>query len=374
MKIKETIFNIRQKIGWMRHPEQDQIEKYISGELDEKESIAVGKHISKCNKCRTKVRLISSFDIIWESWNAKTHNIAYQMYEATKNSDLLKVKEKNLSQNIISIFKKKIIKRRRVRYSYAFGAVFSFVAIFISVILLYSPKDNNEWQRIDPTLFEDYFVKQKEIFIPDEKTEEFTGETPKISVLFDSSGTLWTVRQSDMALGDSSGTFWMVGQNGTVIKHTAKEPSSLKNTGNERPNAALRLEKIGNAYFSMGQYEKAIEYYEKALASDLKTYGSDHPDVATNWNSQGMVYFSMGHYERAVKHYDNALALTFKTDRNEHIDVGMEWNRLALEYNKLGKSKKALECYEKALKIFEALLGKDHPYTKSVIKSLRKCP
>jgi len=35
----------------------------------------------------------------------------------------------------------------------------------------------------------------------------------------------------------------------------------------------------------LGQYEKAIEYFELTLASDLKTYGEDHPKLKTTANN-----------------------------------------------------------------------------------------
>ena len=39
-----------------------------------------------------------------------------------------------------------------------------------------------------------------------------------------------------------------------------------------------------------GNNEKALEYYEKALAIDKKTHGEEHPDVATSLNNIGLVY------------------------------------------------------------------------------------
>jgi tetratricopeptide (TPR) repeat protein len=78
----------------------------------------------------------------------------------------------------------------------------------------------------------------------------------------------------------------------------------------------------------MGKYDRAIQYYEKALAGDLKTFGSDHPDVASDWNNLGMAWQALGKYDKAIQYY------------------------------------------EKALKIFEEFLGKDHPKTKIVRENL----
>ncbi|MCK5230769.1 MAG: tetratricopeptide repeat protein, partial [Desulfobulbaceae bacterium] len=40
------------------------------------------------------------------------------------------------------------------------------------------------------------------------------------------------------------------------------------------------LNEAGLLAYTLGQYRKAVEYFEQALASGLKTCGEDHPDVA----------------------------------------------------------------------------------------------
>ena len=40
----------------------------------------------------------------------------------------------------------------------------------------------------------------------------------------------------------------------------------------------------------MFKYEKALEFYEKALKIRLKKLGEDHPDVAQTYNNMANVY------------------------------------------------------------------------------------
>ncbi len=47
---------------------------------------------------------------------------------------------------------------------------------------------------------------------------------------------------------------------------------------------------LGLALAAAGQYDHALEYYQKSLAIKLKQLGPDHPDVATSYNSIGLVY------------------------------------------------------------------------------------
>lgn len=56
----------------------------------------------------------------------------------------------------------------------------------------------------------------------------------------------------------------------------------------------------------LGQYDKAIEHYEKAMASDLKTFGPEHPNVATVWNNLGLAWASKGETNKAIGYYEKA--------------------------------------------------------------------
>ena len=41
-----------------------------------------------------------------------------------------------------------------------------------------------------------------------------------------------------------------------------------------------------------GEYDKALEHYQKALAIELKQLGPEHPDVATSYNNIGLVHLT----------------------------------------------------------------------------------
>ncbi|MDB4837102.1 tetratricopeptide repeat protein, partial [Marinomonas sp.] len=75
---------------------------------------------------------------------------------------------------------------------------------------------------------------------------------------------------------------------------------------------------LGSAYESLGDYPKAIEYLELALASDLKTYGEDHPSVATRRNNLGSAYDSLGDYPKAIEYYDSAYLIMLNVLGDSH--------------------------------------------------------
>jgi tetratricopeptide (TPR) repeat protein len=62
---------------------------------------------------------------------------------------------------------------------------------------------------------------------------------------------------------------------------------------------------IGNVYDSQGQYEQALQYYQKGFEINIKVSGQDHPDVAKSYLGIGNVYASQGQYEQALEYYQN---------------------------------------------------------------------
>ena len=82
----------------------------------------------------------------------------------------------------------------------------------------------------------------------------------------------------------------------------------------------------------MGGYEKALEYYERALKGREKTLGKTHPDTLSTVMNIANVY-----------------------------NDGMK------------DCEKAEELYRRALEGYEAQLGKDHEHTKDCAENLARC-
>ncbi|NKB80911.1 MAG: tetratricopeptide repeat protein [Nitrospirales bacterium] len=87
------------------------------------------------------------------------------------------------------------------------------------------------------------------------------------------------------------------------------------------PNNTLFLNEVGLMFYTLAQYDKAIGYYEKALASDLTTFGPDHPNVARSWNNLGVAWDAKGDYEQAIGYYDQAVAFFQKAGLDHYAKV-----------------------------------------------------
>ena len=142
--------------------------------------------------------------------------------------------------------------------------------------------------------------------------------------------------------------------------------SYLKTYGEDHPGVAISRNNLGATWDSLGEYKKAIGYYEQALASDLKTYGEDHPDVAIDRNNLGMAWLALGDYKKAIGYLEQALTSDLKTYGEDHPQVATYQNNLGGAWHAVGEYKKANDYLEQALAGFEKVLGENHPNTRGV--------
>ena len=80
-------------------------------------------------------------------------------------------------------------------------------------------------------------------------------------------------------------------------------------------------------YKHQGEYEKALEWYEKGLEIKLKTLGPDHPDTATTYFNLGVLYHNMKDYKTSLENLELALAIYLKSfgPTHPHISSVKSW-------------------------------------------------
>ena len=65
-----------------------------------------------------------------------------------------------------------------------------------------------------------------------------------------------------------------------------------------------------NVFSSLGEYVKAKEYYEKALAISMEI--GDRAGEGTWYGNLGTVFCSLGEYVKAKEYYEKALAISME--------------------------------------------------------------
>ncbi len=103
---------------------------------------------------------------------------------------------------------------------------------------------------------------------------------------------------------------------------------------------------LGVAWAAKGDYDQAITYYEKALASILKTLGPEHPHVATTWNNLGEAWAAKGDYDQAITYFEKALKV-YKQFGLDHM--------VRIMAKKLASSKKRIKKGERHHSFFDPL-------------------
>lgn len=136
--------------------------------------------------------------------------------------------------------------------------------------------------------------------------------------------------------------------------------SDLKTFGEDHPNIATYRNNLGATWKAKGEYDKAIEYYEMALKSDLKNFGENHPKVANRWNNLGEAWRAKGDYDKAIDYYDKALKSDLKNFGENHPNIAAYRNNLGVAWNAKGEHDKAIEYFEKALKSDLKTFGENH--------------
>ena len=98
---------------------------------------------------------------------------------------------------------------------------------------------------------------------------------------------------------------------------------------------------------SLGQYDKAKEYLERALAINIQI--GDKNGEASSYGNLGTVFMSLGQYDKAKEHLEKALAVQIEIGNKE--GEASSYGNLGTVFISLGQYDKAKEYLEKALAV-----------------------
>jgi tetratricopeptide (TPR) repeat protein len=114
---------------------------------------------------------------------------------------------------------------------------------------------------------------------------------------------------------------------------------------------ATTFNNIGVAYDNKGEYEKALEYYQKGLDIQAKTLGDHHPNLANTYHNIGVTLDNKGDYDKAIEFYQIYLDIQIKTLGEQHPKLGPIYSSIGFVWRKKGRFDKALEMYKLKLEI-----------------------
>ncbi len=145
---------------------------------------------------------------------------------------------------------------------------------------------------------------------------------------------------------------------------------NLKTIGEIHSETATTYNNIGRVYYALGNYEKALEFYNKSLDITLKTIGEIHSSTAITYDNIGQVYYALGNYEKALEFYNKSLDIKLKTIGEIHSETATTYNNIGIVYKALGNYEKALEFYNKDLNIYLKTIGEIHSETAATYNNI----
>ena len=137
-----------------------------------------------------------------------------------------------------------------------------------------------------------------------------------------------------------------------LTRATADKRAELVAAHPERLTVELRRRLIqhGNLRTASTEYAQALEIYR--LVEKISAQIGDKEGVATARLNIGSVYYFQGNYNAAIDHYQKAEGL-FQTLLN-HLEIGHCRFGIAITYQAQQKPNEAIKSFEAALKEFEA--------------------
>ncbi|CAF1316569.1 unnamed protein product [Didymodactylos carnosus] len=127
---------------------------------------------------------------------------------------------------------------------------------------------------------------------------------------------------------------------------------------------------VGWLHMNLGNHAQALDCHNKALAIRLKILGQNHPDIAMSYNCLGCVQTYMADYDKAYTNLMLALNIRKETMPDKHPFVAMSYSSLGSYYIVHNKKREALENFQRALEIYQFSVPPSHHILKSAQKAV----
>jgi tetratricopeptide (TPR) repeat protein len=123
--------------------------------------------------------------------------------------------------------------------------------------------------------------------------------------------------------------------------------------GSQREKDCYRksLNRLGNCYYSLGQYEKAIAYHQQHY--DISEEIGDRQGVGNSLGNLGSCYKDLGQYEKAIAYHQQSLEI--KEEMGNRQGVAISLGNLGVCYKNLGQYEKAIVHHQKHHDISEEI-------------------
>ncbi|BAY60222.1 TPR repeat-containing protein [Calothrix brevissima NIES-22] len=158
-------------------------------------------------------------------------------------------------------------------------------------------------------------------------------------------------RQSEgAALGNLGLAYYSLGDYPKAIDYE-QQWLAIARSIQDRQSEGKALGNLGAAYYSLGDYKQAIEYEQQWLA--IARSIQDRQSEGAALGNLGLAYYSLGDYPKAIDYQQQLLAITRSIQDRQ--SEGKALGNLGLAYYSLGDYKQAIEYEQQWLAIARSI-------------------
>jgi tetratricopeptide (TPR) repeat protein len=136
--------------------------------------------------------------------------------------------------------------------------------------------------------------------------------------------------------------------------------------GSNHPSCANMYRCLGKAYMALNQYDIAVEYFQQDLDIRLATRGANHLETSTAMRNMGRALATLGRFDEAESYFNKSLSIVLSTLGEVSIGTAEVLEKFGNLYMEQGMDAKARQHLEKARDIYIVLRGRPNPDLKKI--------
>ncbi|CAH3184234.1 unnamed protein product [Porites lobata] len=140
--------------------------------------------------------------------------------------------------------------------------------------------------------------------------------------------------------------YYSLGDFRKAIEYHERHLKISKEVG-DRAGEGRAYGNLGNAYFCLGDFQKAIEYHERHLKISKEV--GDRAVEGKAYGNLGNAYFRLGDFQKAIEYHKRQLKISKEV--GDRAGEGGAYCNLGNAYDSLGDLQKAIEYHERRFKI-----------------------
>lgn len=156
------------------------------------------------------------------------------------------------------------------------------------------------------------------------------------------------------------------------LEYYFKALSFYRNNKGYRKSLAVSYSNISKTFRYLGNLEKSLEFALKSLEIYSNLDDKEIPDLAQAYDNIASVYRHLGNFDESLKYNLKALTIFKKSYSEKHPLIATSYCSIGYSYFKLKEYDKALEYTSKGLELRKEVLDELHPDTSQTYINLGK--